>query len=321
MLTMKNIEEALKIYYLPGLRYQLNDKASALLAQIEKSSENVVGREIRMALRYGRVGGIGNRPDDGDLPKPSARKTLQAIWETKNIFARFSLTDKTIEASKTSVGAFANMLEQEISDCETDARLDLSRQVMGAGKGVLATLTAAYTTSSSTEVTVDTTMYLAEGMIVDFRNATTGATANDAHAGVEIKGILSPTKFTIDDPGVTITSGSVVTVAGNVYSKSGAIDSYELTGVRQIVATGGSLYGINRVTNPWLDAVVDNVNGSISEVGIQANIDAVEVGSGSETNFLLCSKGVARAYQNLQTAMKQHINTLDLKGGWTALEG
>ena len=155
MLTMKNIEEALKIYYLPGLRYQLNDKASALLAQIEKTSENVVGREIRMALRYGRVGGIGNRPDDGDLPIPSARQTVQAIWETKNIFARFSLTDKTIEASKTSVGAFASMLETEISDCETDARLDLSRQVMGAGKGVLATLTAAYTSGSSDEVIVD----------------------------------------------------------------------------------------------------------------------------------------------------------------------
>ena len=319
MLTMKNIEEALKIYYLPGLRYQLNDKASALLAQIEKTSENVVGREIRMALRYGRVGGIGNRPDDGDLPTPSARQTVQAIWETKNIFARFSLTDKTIEASKTSVGAFASMLETEISDCETDARLDLSRQVMGAGKGVLATLTEGSSSATPQVVTVDTTMYLAEGMLVDFRNATTGALINNAHSEVKIVSVDSPTQFSVEDTGETISSGAVVTVAGNVYSNSNAIDSYELTGVRQIVATGGSLYGINRVTNPWLDAVVDQVDGSISEVGIQANIDAVEVGSGSETNFLLCSKGVARAYQNLQTAMKQHINTLDLKGGWTAL--
>ena len=63
--NLARVQEALKSFYLDGLRYQLNDKASAFLAQIEKTSENVVGKDIVMALRYGRTGGIGNRADDG----------------------------------------------------------------------------------------------------------------------------------------------------------------------------------------------------------------------------------------------------------------
>lgn len=313
-LNMSSIEEALKLYYLPGLRYQLNDQASALLAQIEKDSEGVVGKEIRMAMRYGRVGGIGNRPDDGDLPTPNARQTKQANWDTKNIFARFRLTDKTIEASKSNVGAFANMLEQEISDCETDARLDLSRQVIGDGEGTLAEVDGAASSADPQVVDCDTTMYLAEGMLVDFRDSSGDLTHAD-HEGVEIVEVRDETTFAVEQTGEEIPDEAKVVISGNVDGS----DVYELTGVRKVVDTGGTLYGIDRTENRWLDAQVDNVNGQISEVGIQKNIDEVETKSGSETDFLMCSKGVARAYQNLQSAMKQHVNTLELKGGWTGM--
>ena len=319
-LNMKAIEEALKIYYLPGLRYQLNDKASVLLAQIEKNSENVVGKEVRMALRYGRVGGIGNRADDGLLPTPASRQTIQAVFDTKNMFARFRLTDKTIEASKSNVGAFANMLETEISDCETDARLDLSRQVIGSGTGIMATLSEQSLDADPQVITVDSTVYLAEGVVVDFRHPTTGALTNAAHEGLKVINVTSPTTFTVATTGETIPSDSIVVVSGNAFSNASTLlESYELTGVRAVVSEGGTLYGIDRTVHPWLNGVVEAVGGVISEVGIQKNIDAVEVGSGSETNFLLTSKGVSRAFQVLQTAMKQHVNTLDLKGGFSAL--
>ena len=308
MLTMSNIADALKLFYLPGLRYQLNDQASAFLAQIEKSTEEVVGREIRMAMRYGRQGGVGNRADDGTLPTPNSRRTKQAAWETKNIFARFQLTDKTIEASKSNVGAFASMLQQEIEDCETDARLDLSRQALGNGVGVLCTVSQGDYAGGVVTVTVDTTMYLAEGMYVDIIAPDDTVKSQE----VEIISVPSSTTFIYaasSDP--LLVSGDQVFVAGN--------KNKELTGLDAVVSTGGTLYGINRDEHPWLNSNVFAVNGAIAETRIQAGIDEVETKSGSETNFLLCSKGVARAYQNLQTAMKQHVNTLDLKGGWTGL--
>ena len=322
LLNMNNISEALKVLYLPRLRYQFNDQASALLAQIEKNSDSVVGSEIRMALRYGRVGGIGNRDDDGTLPTPRARQTKQAVWKTKNIFARFQLTDKTIAASKTSVGAFANMLEQEITDCETDGKLDLSRQVLGDGIGTLATLTAAAATNQAV-VAVDTTMYLAEGMLVDFLVPATGLPTDAAHLGLEILSVDSPTQITLtaNITEANIADGNIVVIAGNLDAAALAAGGRELTGLAKVVSKDNTLYGINRGTagNKWLNANVVAVNGQISENKIQQAIDAVETKSGSETNFLFCSKGVQRAYANLQTAMKQHVNTLELEGGWTGL--
>lgn len=315
-LNVSAIAEALKIFYLPGLRYQLNDKASAFLAQIEKDSESVVGKEIRMALRYGRVGGIGNRADDGTLPTPNSRKTKQAAWETKNIFARFQLTDKTIEASKSSVGAFASMLEQEIKDCETDSKLDLSRQALGDGTGIIAAVSSGSFANGVVTVTVDSTMYLAEGMLVDIGSVAelSGGTVPAAQTGVEITAVTSDTTFTYSaSVNPVLDANDRVVVSGN-YGK-------ELTGVESVVAVDTTLYGIDRSLAgfKWLNSNVTNLGGEISETAIQRESDKVERSSGSEINFLLCSYGVRRAYQNLQTAMKQHVNTMDLKGGWTAL--
>jgi hypothetical protein len=313
--NMAKVAEALKLFYLDGLRYQLNDKASPFLAQIEKTSESVVGKEIVMAMRYGRTGGIGNRDDDGLLPTPSSRKTKQAKWETKNFFARFRITDKTIEASKSSVGAFANMLETEISDCETDAKLDLSRQAQGDGTGKIATVAADATYSSNVlTVVVDNPIHLAEGMLVDLRNAS-GAVTN----GTELE-VLS-----VDDQTNTITlsvasdisssvelaDGVFITLAGN-YNK-------ELTGTGAVFSTSGTLYGISKTDYPWLKPQVKALNGEISENAIQEMIDLVETRTASAINYIQVSHGVRRAYIDLLAATKQTVNTQDLKGGFKAL--
>jgi len=312
--NMARVAEALKLFYLDGLRYQLNDKASPFLAQIEKTSENVVGKEIVMAMRYGRTGGIGNRDDDGLLPTPSSRKTKQARWETKNFFARFRITDKTIEASKSSVGAFANMLETEISDCETDAKLDLSRQAQGDGTGKIATVAANASYSNYVlTVKVDNPIHLAEGMLVDLRDANGGAITD----GTELE-VLS-----VDDQINTITlsvasniSGSVVpgvfiTLAGN-YNK-------ELTGTGAVFSISGTLYGISKTDYPWLKPQVKALNGEISENAIQEMIDLVETRTASVINYIQVSYGVRRAYIDLLAATKQTVNTQDLKGGFKAL--
>ena len=313
--NMAKVAEALKLFYLDGLRYQLNDKASPFLAQIEKTSESVVGKEIVMAMRYGRTGGIGNRDDDGLLPTPSGRKTKQAKWETKNFFARFRITDKTIEASKSSVGAFANMLETEISDCETDAKLDLSRQAQGDGTGKIATVAADATYASYVlTVVVDNPIHLAEGMLVDLRDATGTITG-----GTELE-VLS-----VDDQTKTITlsvasdiSGSVelsddifITLAGN--------HAKELTGTGAVFSTSGTLYGISKTDYPWMKPQVKALNGEISENAIQEMIDLVETRTASSIGYIQVSHGVRRAYIDLLAATKQIINTQDLKGGFKAL--
>lgn len=307
LLNQAAVSEALKSFFLPGLRYQLNDKVSAFLSQIDKNSENVVGKDIVMALRHGRVGGVGNRNDDGDLPTPNSRKTTQAKWETKNIFARFQLTDKTMIASKSSVGAFTSMLEQEVKDCENDAKLDLSRQAMSGGVGVLGTITAVAT---GLVVPVNDTMFFAEGMLVDVLDATDGITY--LNTGVEVTAV--------DDIAKTITLSAVGVVAnGDTIYVSGNKDK-ELTGLDAVFAQTGSLYNVDRTANPWFKAQSQAIGAEISEVAIQKAIDDADRMTGSAINYMIASHGVRRAYQNLMTASKIVVATMDLKGGYKALD-
>lgn len=303
ILNMALVAEALKEFYLPGLRYQLNDESSLFLAQLERNSESVEGRNIVMALRFGRQGGVGNRADDGDLPTPSSRQARQAKWETKNLTARIQLTDKTIQASRGSAGAFANLLQQEIEDCETDIKQDISRQIVGDGTGLLATVTVV----AANVLTVDTAMFLAEGMRVDAFNVNTLRRANMVISAVNDSS--SPQTITVDN--------ATSVVAGDRLFINGAKD-LELTGLAAVFEAT-TIYGLSRAAVPVLNAQRRNIAGEISEVRIQTAIDESELRAGGKTNFLYCSYGVRRAYQNLLTLQKRLVDTLDLKGGWKAL--
>lgn len=303
-LNMQKAQEALKLFYLPGMQTQLNE-ATPILAVMDRDHENVVGSEIRMALRYGRHGGIGNRPDDGDLPTPRSRQTRQAKWETKNIFAQIQITDKTMKASR-GAGSFVSLLEAELDDALTDAKDDLERQLFGDGTGKMAT--CGVTTASNT-VEVDNTMYFAEGQIIDIVTAASGIVVADNREII----VVDPDSSTITIKGapVTTTTNEIVTRTGNFME--------EMTGLGSIFTPNNIIYGIDRAQNKWFNPTVIDKVGTISEVRIQEAIDDVSKRAGGKIQLMAASYGVRRAYQELLLATKRTTDTMKLKGGYTAL--
>ena len=149
-----------------------------------------------------------------------------------------------------------------------------------------------------------------EGMIIDIHKATGTKASNGS--GIEILQL-------IDDE--TIKVSSTPTVTGGCHICNQDSRHNELTGLDAVVdnTSGASLYGIEKDDYRWLHSNLTDLSGEISEVKIQKEIHRVERLSGSKINFLLVSQGVQRAYQNLQLSMKQHVNTMDLKGGFTSL--
>lgn len=304
--TVTLASNALKTFYLPGLRPQIND-ASALLAEMERNSDSVSGEKIMMALKYGRIGGVGNRPDNGTMPTSNPRKKKKAEWDTKNIFAHIEITDKTIKASRDRVGAFADLLEADLEDAVTDARDSMSRQVFGDGTGVVATITTGVTGVTFTCAGgVDA---LWEGQFIDVYNSALD-TAKAESREITVVNVDANT-FTVSGTNVTVANGDKVVVAGSL--------NEELTGFGSVFTPDNTLYGIDRSTNKWFNPHVKALNGEISEVEIQARIDYVEKRAGGKTGFLSSSYGVRRAYQNLLTATKQTIDVTNLKGGYSAL--
>lgn len=301
---MASASEALKLFYLPGMQYQLNN-ANPLLAIMERDTKSVVGSEIRMALRYGRHGGIGNRADDGDMPTPRSRQTKQAKWETKNIFAKIQISDKTMRASRGD-GGFASLLEADLEDAMNDAKDDLERQLFG---DTIGTMAKTLVNTAVTEIKVNDTKFFAEGQIIDIVAAANGSVVAQAR---EILWVDHSTKT------VKISGAAITTAITDIIVRSGNY-GLELTGLESIFTENNILYGIDRSTNKWFNPTLINNVGTISEVGIQSAIDEAERRASGKVDIMSGSFGVRRAYQELLTATKRTTDVMTLKGGYDAL--
>lgn len=305
ILNMQMVSDALKTHYLPGLKYQLDEKSSPFYSMIEKTTQGVVGKDIQLVMRYGRQGGVGARPTDtSNLPTPNSRKNKLAKWETKNLFARIQISDKTIKASASNAGAFANLLEAELSDCLTDAKDNFARQLFGTGDGVMA-----YTGEVATtlEIPVTSTRFFYEGQLIDILNQSGPIASNREITIVD----RANKKITISGAPISVGNGDSITIAGSY----GA----ELTGLDIIMQKDTTIYGIDRSINKWLNPTVRNLNNEISELAIQEAMDNCETIGGEQTNFILTTHGVKRAYQYLMQAQKRSVNTMELKGGYKAM--
>lgn len=302
-LNLAAASEALKINYLPALRYQLNT-ANPILSVIERNSESVVGAEIRMALRYGRQGGVGNRAEDAILPIPNSRKTKQAKFDTKNLFARIHVSDKTMKASRSKEGAFVSLLEAELEDAQNDSKDAMARQVYGDGTGKLATFSAV---TAATTVGVSNTQYFVEGMFIDVMAS--NGTVKQSQLEV----------VAVDDVAGTITLSAAVTTVGTDFAVVFGNYGQELTGLGSVFTMDNTIYGINRANNKWFNPTVKGTVGALSEVGLQKMVDEVDRKAGGKTNFLNSSYGVRRAYQDLLLATKRTTDVMKLKGGYEAL--
>lgn len=294
--------DALRSYYKDGLVFQLDTLSSPTVQKLEKNADMVEGKDIKMAARYGRSGGVGNRSDIGTLPTPNARKTKLVTWETKNIFARFMISDKLIKASKTGVASFCRMMEQLMEDLEVDAKENFARQVFGDGTGLLATVTAVDTK----KLTLDSIVGLAEGMLLD---AYTADVANKA--SIEIVAVDEETSsITVDTAGVLADDG--LYIAGS--------KGIELTGLKAYMRPGSQLCGLDLAVYPWFKSIAYNLNAQISETAVQKCIDNAQTRTGATINWINCSYGVRRAFFNLLIAQKRLVNTKRLEGGFEVLE-
>ena len=65
--TTSTLDAALKEYYLPPAREQLNNE-NMMLAQIERSTQHVEGRRAVLSLHVSRNTGIGARGEGEALP-------------------------------------------------------------------------------------------------------------------------------------------------------------------------------------------------------------------------------------------------------------
>jgi len=305
MITTQTADNVLKSYYLGIVSDQLDQSVNPLLAEINKTTSDVWGRDVRKTVRFGVNGGVGAGTETGDLPKASDGNYAQFVSTLKNLYGRIEISDKAIRASATNEGAFVNLLNDEMDGLIKSSAFNFGRMLFGDGSGTLATVRAVPASGDSVKAyTVDSVRNLAEGMIVDiFRGA------SRAVAGAIITGVDRAEKK------ITISSGTLavndIIVMQNSYK-------LEITGLGALFGSSATLYGVNRSTNTWLKPYSKEIGGAITENALQAAIDGVEENGGGKINFIVCSRGVRRALIAALSAYRQ-TDTIDLAGGYRAL--
>ncbi len=309
MVTMTSADNALKSLYLDVVTEQLNTGVNPLLAKIKQSTNDVWGKEIRKLAQYGVNGGIGAGTEDGDLPQAAGNNYKQFVLTLKNLYGTIEISDKAIRASENNVGAFVNLLNAEMEGLVKSSSFNFGRMLFGDGNGVLAKATGI----TSGVITVSSVKNIAEGMMIDFRNAS-GAVLTDA--GVRRITSVDRANKTIKVSGTALTTTEVP--ANSLVCIQGSYGQ-EITGLAAIFDTAGTLYGLSRADNKWLNPYIKSSTGELTEEKIQTAIDYLDENAGSKVNFIVCSYGVKRAFQKLMNTYKKNVDVMELEGGYKTI--
>ncbi len=303
MVTLNSAEQALKTLYLGVVADQLNTTINPLLAKFSQTTSDVWGKEIRKLAPFGINGGIGAGTEDGTLPTAAQNNYAQMVLTLKNLYGTIEISDKAIRASANNSGAFVNLLNAEMEGLVKASKFNFGRMLYGDGSGKLATISAV----SGSTITVDSYKNIIEGMVIDVIDS-------DGDTEVATKRIVSidrSTKVvTMDGSMASASVGSIITVQGS-YGK-------EITGLGALFGSSTTLYGLTRADNKWLTPH-KFTSTTITDVVIQKAIDTLDEVAGSQANFIVCSSGVKRAYQNYLATNRSNIDVMNLQGGYTAL--
>ena len=306
MVTLQTAESALKNVYLGVVANQLNVNANPLLAKIKHSSKDVWGKEVRKLAPYGINGGVGAGSEEGALPTSSGNGYVQFVAELKNLYGKIDISDKAVRASANNIGAFVNLLSDEMEGLVKASSFNLGRMLYGDGTGLLATASA----QSGKTITCDKVNNLIEGMLVDVYNGATKV--NTAPLKVTYVDRVNK-KFTYES------SESLTTTSGYKFYVQGSKD-FEISGLGKIFdSTQTSIYGVSKTEYPWLNPYTSTTSQEISDLLIQQAIDFLDMNVDSQINFITCSSQARRAYQEYLGAYRRNIDITELEGGYKTI--
>lgn len=325
-LTFTAADAVLKEDYKGPMRSQLNN-ANVLLAQLERNTEDVVGRRAHLAVQVGRNKGVGARGELEDLPAAGAQRYDEVLVPLRYNYARIALSGPVMRAMKSDRGSFIRALKSETNGALQDLKRDVNRQMWGTSNGVVArcgVTTAANVVVLHADTTRTQLRQLEEDMRVDIG---TVATPTSIASNRNITAV-DYTNKTITIDGAVVTTDATAYVfrqgAGGASSGSGSPNDgqRELTGVQHIVDDDSTLFTINPASEPKWKSYVDTAgsNRAISEDLLIKAMQETEIRSGKTPNLIVTSPGIHRAYAALLTTLKRFTGTVAMKGGYSGID-
>ena len=311
MVTIQTADNALKSFYLDAVSEALDMKTNPFLAQVQRTTSDVVGKDVRKLVKVGVTGGIGAGSETGDLPTASASDYVQFVAPLKNLYGTIEISDKAVRASANNEGAFVNLLNDEMQTLVKTASYNFGRMLFGNGTGMIATVE---NVNSKNTITLSSVKGLVEGMIVECYNPMMEPLSGCVNMKiVEVDRSLKKIKVecATDLNTNVLPLGSLLIMQGSANNEITGIDALfdEYT---------EELYGVSK-NKGVMKAYIQEDVADISENIIQKAIDDIEETSGSRVNFMICSWGVRRAILDYYRQNNMKLPTMDVNG-FTAID-
>ena len=378
--NLTGFNEVLKEFYLGPVREQLNSD-TILMQRLQRDTESVSGRQIRIPVHVARNEGIGAVAEGGLLPDPGAQAYKELTFKVKYHYGRILLTGPVIFASADDKGSFIRALDSEVKGLVDDLKHDVNRQMFSDGSGIIATVDGGSSGSAATtEIFHNYGDFHGEGenlkhirpgqlyasidvssgelddhdlevssvdvasKVVTFTNTISGAGLDDGCNAIVRRttgtGIAAAawsatngaphTSYVKELMGLLgICHGSPVYSAGSAYAKTDFIPSTAWTVLDpDTPGTLATYAGLQNLTHDlWEPQSVTAETGTSTKVAglpdlteMQTLLDLMMEFGQSKPSLILTTYKQRQNYFDQLKTNKRYVNTLELDGGWTALE-
>ncbi|MDD4315926.1 MAG: phage major capsid protein [Clostridia bacterium] len=310
MVAISNVDKVLKDVYLDVLSNHLNYKTNAFYNMIHRGSETVQGGYAVAIGRYGLNGGISCPDETSDLPKPGGNNYVKFKADLRNIYGTIEITDKVLRASSDSSNALVNVLNVEMEGLLEAAKFNFARMLFQRGEGKLTELDD-QTGAATNQIIVTDTKNLIEGMIFDVIGATSGTKKLEGFTILSVDRANKKIKTQTIPAAAEIEEGDIITLQNSFNT--------EIYGLPYIFdADILSIYGTLRNGNHYLYPTTISADALTTDL-MQSTMDTVEEVSGGNTNLIICSYDVRRAYFAHLAETRTNLDYMNLDGGFKAL--
>ena len=324
------IQDILKEFYAPAIVNQVYKKAP-FWAQIKKLTKGVYGKRVVIPVQTAFSEAVGARvANNYNLPTASRSTFDQAYIYMKRQYGRIKVDGFAIESAKGK-GGWVDIVTAETKGVANAFAIDVDRQSLGRGDGVLGHVAAAAT--STADVTVDNPFGITEtsvadlfraGMVIDILDEATGAVNANS---LSISSISSNT-LTLSAT-CTAADGDLVcredvgsTTVGNIGEMMG-LDGLISASNYPSPSTGSegtTFEGIATSSDYSWKSYINSTQTVISETAIQELLDQVEQNTdGENVNLALTTYDLRNKLIEIMQGDRM-LQTMDLKAGWKAIK-
>ena len=296
MIDLSNMDKVIRSVYLDVVTTCLNEKTSPFYKKIDKSSVNIVGKEVVAPVRFGINGGVACAAETAAVPPSGTPSLINFRAPLVNIYGNLEITDKLFRASEVGAGGAVDVLNYEIDSLLDSAKFNLRRMLFQNGDGTLCKMSAAG--DGKQLVSVDNTRNVVEGMIVDFISS--GSVVLTAKVTLVDK---TNSQIKVDKTvASTVAKDTIITLTGSY--------KCELNGIPYIFNGGGSnLYGNSRsIVGFALPS--EYTESAVNASTLQSVIDHMEENGGEQPDMIVGSYAMRRKYLDAMNTARLNVETV-----------